>query len=71
MSEPWIKWKRRNTGRTEWVSTYPAGVWQIRRFRNVWELRRAAHDGDPYQAVTGSPFPTVAAAKQAAEDWTP
>lgn len=63
-------WRKLNTVRTSYVSSFPANVWLIQAAGTGWQLRRAVEDFDQYEAV-GKPHKTLAMAKKAAEDWSP
>lgn len=67
-----FKWRKLNTVKTSYVSSYPAGVWVITAPKQAgqdWQLKRANDDGDPYEVV--SEHPTVKEAMKAAEEWRP
>ena len=66
-----FRWRKLNTARTSYVSTFPTGTWQIRRTQDgSWSVYRAANDGDEYQLVCSGRF-TLSEAKDWAQDWRP
>lgn len=73
MGKTWITWKKLNSIVPGHVSTYPSGVWLIRKGAPCvgfkWTLLRAANDGDVYRTV--SYHKNLVEAKQAANDWLP
>jgi hypothetical protein len=74
-NKEWITWRKLNTVKTTYVSTYPAQVWKITRVKapagglSGWAVSRAAHDGDEYQELAR--VTRLADAKAYANNWMP